>query len=95
MTVIDVFTKYAWTAPSLIKAARPMTNCFKTILLESRKTVKISVDRSRELYYKTFKFLSKERETESYSTYNDLKAVLIEKFNETFSHIIIKTMFII
>ena len=38
--------------------------------------------------------LFKEYETELYSTYSDLKAVLIESFNRTLLHIINKPMFI-
>ena len=47
-----------------------------------------------EFYNKTFKFLLKEYETKLYSTYSDLKAVFIERFNRTLLHIINKPMFI-
>ena len=43
---------------------------------------------------KTFKSLLKEYEIKLYSTYSDLKAVFIEKFNRTLLHIINKPMFI-
>ena len=43
---------------------------------------------------KTIKSLLKEYETEIYSTYSDLKAVFIERFNRTLSHIINKPRFI-
>ena len=41
------------------------------------------VDRGSEFYNKTFKSLLKEYETKLYSTYSDLKAVFIERFNRT------------
>ena len=47
-----------------------------------------------EFYIETFKFLLEERETELYSTYSDLKAVFIERFNRTSLQIIKKPMFI-
>ena len=53
-----------------------------------------SVDRGSEFYNKTFKSLLKEYETKLYSTYSDLKAVFIERFNRTLLHIINKPMFI-
>ena len=52
------------------------------------------VDRGSEFYKKTFKALLKEYETKLYSTYSDLKAVFIERFNRTLLHIINKPMFI-
>ena len=52
------------------------------------------VDRGSEFYNKTFKSLLKEYETKLCSTYSDLKAVFIERFNGTLLHIINKPMFI-
>ena len=58
-------------------------------------------DRGSEFYNKTLKSLLKEYGTgkaasgiELYSTYSDLKAVFIERFNRTLLHIINKPMFI-
>ena len=49
---------------------------------------------SSEFYNKTFKSLLKKYETKLYSTYSDLHAVFIERFNRTLLHIIKKPMFI-
>ena len=101
ITVIDIFTKYAWAIPLLNKSGLSITNGFKTILSEgpqgsseSRKPEKLWVDRGSELYNKTFKSLLKEYETKLCSTYSDLKAVLIKRFNRTLLNIINKSMFI-
>ena len=59
-----------------------------------RKPEKLWVDRGSEFYNKTFKSLLKKYETKLYSTYSDLKAVFIERFNRTLLHIINKPMFI-
>ena len=61
---------------------------------ENRKQEKLWVDRGSEFYNKTFKFLLTEYETKLYSTYSDLKALFIERFNRTLLHIIKKPMFI-
>ena len=68
---------------------------------EPRKPEKIWVERGNEFYNKTFKSLLKEYGTgkdasgiELYSTYSDLKAVFIERFNRTLLNIINKPMFI-
>ena len=101
ITVIDIFTKYAWAIPLKIKSGLSITNGFKTILSEGRKPEKLWVDRGSEFYNKTFKSLLEEYGTgkaasgiELYSTYSDLKAVFIERFNRTLLHIINKPMFI-
>ena len=108
LTVIDIFTKYAWAIPLKKKSGLSITNGFKIVLSEHpqggsepRKPEKFWVDRGNEFYNKTFKSLLKEYGTgkaasgiELYSTYSDLKAVFIERFNRTLLHIINKPMFI-
>ena len=101
LTVIDIFTKYAWDIPLKNKSGLSITNVFKIVLsehpqggFEPRKPEKLWVDRGSEFYNKTFKSLLKEYETKLYSTYSDLKAVFIERFNRTLLHIINKPMFI-
>ena len=60
LTVIDIFTKYAWAIPLKNKSGLSITNGFKTILSEGRKPEKFWVDRGSEFYNKTFKSLLKE-----------------------------------
>ena len=78
LTVIDIFTKYAWAIPLKNKSGLSITNGFKIVLSdnpqvgsESRKPEKLWVDRGSECYNKTFKSLLKEYETKLYSTYSD------------------------
>ena len=101
LTVIDIFKKYAWAIPLKNKSGLSITNGFKIVLSESpqggsesRKPEKLWVDKGSEFYNKTFESLLKEYETKIYSTYSDLKAVFIERFNRTLLHIINKPMFI-
>ena len=101
LTVIDIFTEYAWAIPLKNKSGLSITNGFKLVLGENpqggsqpRKPEKLWVDRGSEFYNKTFKSLLKEYGTKIYSTYSDLKAVFIERFNRTLLHIINKPMFI-
>ena len=101
LTVIDIFTKYAWAIPLKNISGLSIINGFKTILSkgphggsEHKKPEKLWVDRSSEFYNKTFKSLLREYETKLYSTYSDLKAVFIERFNRTLIHINNKSMFI-
>ena len=86
LTLIDIFTKYAWAIPLKNKSGLSITNGFKIVLGESRKPEKLWVDRGSEFYNKTFKSLLKEYETKLYSTYNDLKVVFIERFYRRLLH---------
>ena len=95
LTVIDIFTKYAWAIPLKNKSGLFLTNNFKIVLhehsqggSEHRKPEKLWVDSGSEFYNKTFKSLLKEYETKLYSTYSDLKAVFIERFSRTLLNII-------
>ena len=108
LTVIDMFTKYAWAIPLKKKSGLSITNGFKIVLDENpqggsespqggsehRKPEKLWVDRDSEFYNKTLKSLPDEYETKLYSTYSDLNVVFIERFNRTLLRIINKPMFI-
>ena len=66
LTVIDIFTKYAWAIPLKNKSGLSITNGFKKVLSEHpqggsepRKPEKLWVDRGSEFYNKTFKSLLK------------------------------------
>ena len=76
------------------KTGLSITNGFKTILSEGRKPEKLWVDSGSEFYNETSKSLFKEYATKQYSTYSDLKAVIIGRFNRMLLHIINIPMFI-
>ena len=92
LVVINIFTKYTWAIPLKNKSGLSTTIAFKTILSEERKPENLWVDRGSEFYKKKFKYLLIEYETEQYSTYSDLKAIFIERFNRTLLHIINEPM---
>ena len=78
LTVIEIFTNYAWVIPLKNESGLSITNVFKTILSEgpqggseSRKPEKLWVDGGSEFHNKTFKSLLKEYETKLYSTCSD------------------------
>ena len=84
LTVIDVFSKFAWVSPLKNKNGISITNAFKTIVMKSnRKPEFLWVDKGSEFYNKTFKEWLKLNNIDIYSTYNDGKAVVIERFNRT------------
>ena len=82
LNVIDVFSKYAWSVPLIDKTGKSMTRAFETIV-EKRKPSKMWVDRGGEFYNRTMDRWLEENGIERYSTYNEGKAVVVERFNRT------------
>jgi len=83
LTVIDVFTKYAWVKPLKNKEAQTVTNAFEQILEEGRKPEKLQVDKGSEFYNKIFEALMTKNKIHMYSSNSDHKAAVVERFNRT------------
>ena len=82
LTVIDVFSKYVWAVPIKDKSAASVTKAFEKIISD-RIPKKIWVDEGKEFYNATFKKLLDKHKTDMYSTFNEGKAVVIQRFNRT------------
>ena len=92
LCAIDLFSKYAWVIPIKDKKGTSIVNAFKKIISEGRKPNKIWVDQGSEFYNNSFKDFFKINNTEMYSTYNEGKSVVAERFlrtlkNKIFKHI--------
>ena len=87
LTVINLYTKYAWAAPLSNKKGQTVANAFKRIMNESgRNLKKMWVDKGTEFYNQYVKALP----FEIYSTLNDGKAVVVERFNHTLKQMMSK-----
>ena len=92
MCAIDLFSKYAWVIPIKDKNGTSIVNAFQKILSEGRKPNKIWVDQGSEFNNYYFKDFLKINNIEIYSTYNEGKSVVAERFirtlkNKIFKHI--------
>ena len=93
LCVIDIFSKYAWVIPLKDKKDISIVNAFQIILKESnRKLNKIWVDKGSELYNISFKKWLKDNDIEIYSTNNEGKSVIAERFIRTLKNKIYKYM---
>ena len=93
LSVIDLFSKYAWVIPIKDKKGTSIVNAFKKILCDSnRRPNKIWVDQGSEFYNKSFKDFLKINNIEMYSTYNEGKSVVAERFTRTLKNKIFKYM---
>ena len=88
-----MFSKYAWVIPIKDKKETSIVNAFKKILSDSnRKPNKIWVDQGSEFYNNSFKDFLKINNIEMYSTYNEGKSVVAERFIRTLKNKIFKHM---
>ena len=92
LCAIDLFSKYAWVVPIKDKKGTSIVNAFQKIISKGRKPNKIWVDQGGEFYNKLFKRFLKINNTEMYSTYNEGKSVVAERFIRTLKNKIFKYM---
>ena len=81
LTVIDVFSKFVWSIPLKRKTGQKVANAFSGILKERRPS-KVWADKGRKFYKRDAHKL-----VELYSTENDEKSRVIERFNRTIKEI--------
>ena len=91
LCVIGLFSKYARVFPLKDKKVTSIVNTFQKIISEGRKPNKIWVDQGSEFYNNSFKGFLKINNIEMYSTYNQGKSIVAERFirilkNKTFKH---------
>ena len=86
LKVIDIFSKYAWSIPLKTKTASKVTKAFESILTKNHPK-KLWIDQGSECYNKTFDKLLKSKNIEIYHTFNEGKAVVVERFNTTIKSI--------
>ena len=93
LCVIDIFSKYAWVAPLKDKKGISIAKAFQIILQQSnRKPNKIWVDKGSEFYNAYFKRWLRDNDIVMYSTHNEGKSVVAERFIRTLKSKIYKYM---
>ena len=91
--VIDLFCRYVWVAPLKDKRIASIVNGFQSVLKKSkRKPNKIWLDHGSEFYNKIFNNFLKNNDIEMYSTHNEGKPVVAERFIKTLKNKIYKHM---
>ena len=92
LCAIDLFSKYAWVVTLKDKKGTSIVNAFLEIISKGRKPNKIWVDQDSEFYNTSFKDFLKMNNIEIYSTYNEGKSVIAERFIKTLKNKIFKHM---
>ena len=93
LCVIDIYSKYAWVIPLKDKKRITITSAFQKILDQlNHKPNKIWVDKDSEFYNRSMKSWLEKSDIEVYSTHNERKSVVAEKFIRTLKNEIYKYM---
>ena len=93
LCVIDLFSKYAFVVPLKDKKGISIVNAFQSILNKSeRKPNKIWADKGSEFYNASFKNWLQDHDIVMYSTNNEGKSVVAERFIRTLKSKICKYM---
>ena len=89
----DLFSKYAFVVPLKDKKGTTIVNAFQSILNNLRRKVnKIWVGQGSEFYNTRFKKWFKDNNIEMYSTHNERRSVVAERFIRTVKNKIYKHM---
>ena len=92
LCAIDFFSKYAWVIPLKDKRRTSIANAFQKIISKEKKPNKTLVDQGSEFYNQSFKDFLKINNIEMYSTFNEGKSVVAERFIRTLKNKIYKHM---
>ena len=85
LTVLDVFSKYAWVEPLKDKTGRSPAQAWERVLKRAhpRRPRQLQTDQGKEFYNRLFQQVLKKHHIHHFSTYGDTKASVIERFNRT------------
>ena len=93
LCAIDLFSKYAFVVPLKDKKGISIVNAFNKIIKQSnRKPNKIWVDQGGEFYNAVFKKWLSDNDIIMYSTFNEGKSVVAERFIRTLKNKLYKHM---
>lgn len=83
LTVIDAFSKFAWTTPLKTKEKREVKLAMDGILRNSSAPKNLQTDFGKEFYNNEFEHLMKSYKINHYSTFSTKKASIVERLIRT------------
>ncbi|KAF0146949.1 MAG: putative uncharacterized transposon-derived protein F54H12.3-like [Ignavibacteria bacterium] len=85
LTVIDIFSKYAWAVPVKNKGSKEMLEAFKTLFKKSSPRIpqKLQTDAGKEFLNKDVQTYLKSKGIHHFVSSSDKKAAVVERFNRT------------
>ena len=83
LMIIDVFSKFGWIVPLKDKKGITVANAFKNIFKKHKIPKKLWTDKGTEFYNQHLKKLLKQHDITLYSTENEEKSAVVERWNQT------------
>ena len=85
LTVIDVFSKFAWAIPVHSKDASAITAVFEQMLTTAnpRHPQRLQTDKGKEFFNSNFQFLMKRFGIQHFASESEQKAAVVKRFNRT------------
>ena len=85
LTVIDVFSKFAWVEPVKSKDAPAVTASFRKVLegAAPRRPRRLQTDKGKEFFNASFENLMRHHAIQHFASDSDQKAAIVERFNRT------------
>ena len=84
LTLIDVFSKFAYVVPLQNKNGNTLLDAFKNLFASGFKTLSLQTDRGKEFINKKLQSFLKGKQVHFFVTQNDeIKASIVERFNRT------------
>ena len=81
--IIDVFSKYGWTILLKTKTGLEVTKAFQGLWQKQPSPQKLWTDKSKEFYNKQLKELLEKNNVDLYSTEDEEKSSIVERWNCT------------
>jgi len=83
LTVIDLFSRYAWARPLKSKRGKEVAAAFEDIFKEGRIPKRIQTDQGKEFENRDVQALFQNHNIELFSVKSAYKAAVVERFNRT------------
>ena len=83
LMIIDVFSKYGWAIPLKTKTGLEVTKAFQHLWQSQTPPQKLWTDKGKEFYNRPMKELLEKNNVELYSTENEEKSSVVERWNRT------------
>src|SRR3981189_2941824 len=83
LTVIDIFSRYAWAEPIKTKSPQHVKPAVELIFSMGRKPFKIQTDQGTEFESRTMQDFFNSHRIHQFSVKSQFKAAIVERFNRT------------
>ena len=83
LAVVDIFSKHTWMVPLKQKTGSAVAAAFQSIFNGGRTPKKIWANKGKEFYNEDVKLLLESKSCSLYSTENEEKSCVVERWNRT------------